>query len=136
MAHNLCSYLRGQPLAPYTPQQQALALISAGDRCVAAKFACSILLCMLCARDKQHQVCVSGPRQSQWSLDMRLCAVCCVLPCCVVLCRYAVGTRGWLTFQGRWAWWLKDYIDRAFMNKYGRDLHMDERAPDSTAHSG
>jgi hypothetical protein len=27
-----------------------------------------------------------------------------------------------LTFQGRWAWWLKDWIDRAFMNKYGRDL--------------
>lgn len=31
LAHNLCSYLRGQPLAAYTPQQQALALISAGD---------------------------------------------------------------------------------------------------------
>jgi hypothetical protein len=29
---NLCSYLSGQPLHPYTPQQQALALISAGDR--------------------------------------------------------------------------------------------------------
>jgi hypothetical protein len=67
-----------------------------------------------------------------------LCAV--MLTCCIVLCRYAVGTRGWLTFQGRWAWWLKDYIDRAFMNKYGRDLRMDDSsapdsAPDSTAGS-
>lgn len=46
--------------------------------------------------------------------------------CWFVLCRYAVGTRGWLTFQGRWAWWLKDYIDRSFMNKYGKDLQMDD----------
>lgn len=62
-----------------------------------------------------------------------MCAA--MLTCCIVLCRYAVGTRGWLTFQGRCAWWLKDYIDRAFMNKYCRDLHMDDRAPDTTAHS-
>lgn len=98
MAHNLCRYLRGQPLAPYTPQQQALALISAGDRCVAAKFACSILLCMLCARDKQHQVCVcvSGPRQRQWSLDMRLCAA--------MLCRavqVCSGHQGLVDFPGQ-----------------------------------
>lgn len=29
---NLCRYLRGEPLQPYKPQQQALALISTGDR--------------------------------------------------------------------------------------------------------
>lgn len=66
---NLCRSLTNQPLQPYIPQQQALALISAGDR-------------------------------------------------------YAIGSRGWLTFQGRWAWSLKDYIDRSFMNKYGKDLHI------------
>jgi hypothetical protein len=42
--------------------------------------------------------------------------------------RYAVGSRGWLTFQGRWAWWLKDYIDRSFMNKYGRGLMQELQA--------
>lgn len=45
---------------------------------------------------------------------------------CRVLCRYAVASRGWLTFQGRWAWWLKDYIDKAFMHRYGKDLHLND----------
>jgi hypothetical protein len=126
LAHNLCSYLRGQPLAAYTPQLQALALISAGDRCAATPF-CFACVC----RDMQHRV----------EVRPKPCVLCAVmLTCCIVLCRYAVGTRGWLTFQGRWAWWLKDYIDRAFMNKYGRDLRMDDSsapdsAPDSTAGS-
>jgi selenide,water dikinase len=44
--------------------------------------------------------------------------------CCTA--RYAVGTRGWLTFQGGWAWSLKDYIDRAFMDKYGSALPFDK----------
>jgi len=26
---------------------------------------------------------------------------------------------------GQWAWLLKDYIDRAFMRKYGEDLPLD-----------
>ncbi len=34
--------------------------------------------------------------------------------------RYAIGDKGWLTFEGAWAWRLKDYIDRAFMRKFGR----------------
>jgi hypothetical protein len=37
-----------------------------------------------------------------------------------------VASRGWLTFQGRWAWWLKDYIDKAFMHRYGKDLHLND----------
>ena len=36
--------------------------------------------------------------------------------------RYAVGSKGWATFEGGWAWWLKDRIDKAFMAKYGSDL--------------
>jgi hypothetical protein len=56
-----------------------------------------------------------------------------LLHCCIALllycfaaARYAVGTRGWLTFQGGWAWTLKDYIDRAFMDKYGTALPFDK----------
>lgn len=43
-------------------------------------------------------------------------------------CRYAVGTKGWVTFQGGWAWSLKDYIDRAFMAKYGDGLNFEMAA--------
>jgi len=32
--------------------------------------------------------------------------------------RYAVGTWGNYSFQGRWVWWLKDWIDRRFMARY------------------
>lgn len=39
---------------------------------------------------------------------------------------YAVGTKGWFTFQGAWVWSLKDWIDRAFMYKYGRDLPIND----------
>ncbi len=35
--------------------------------------------------------------------------------------RYAVGSRGLLAFEGRWAWRWKDWIDRRFMSRY-RDL--------------
>jgi len=60
-----------------------------------------------------------------------LSAACAVLTSCLAeasACvpgdrpRYAVGSRGWLTFQGAWAWRLKDYIDRSFMDKYGAAL--------------
>jgi NADH dehydrogenase FAD-containing subunit len=34
--------------------------------------------------------------------------------------RYAVGTWGQYSFQGRWVWWLKDWIDRRFMARYAR----------------
>jgi hypothetical protein len=64
---------------------------------------------------------------SLWSIlpTDDVCAACRTarVPC---LFRYAVASRGWLTFQGRWAWWLKDYVDKAFMNRYGKDLHMDD----------
>jgi hypothetical protein len=31
----------------------------------------------------------------------------------------AIGGRGhWLAFEGRWAWWLKDWIDRRFMRRF------------------
>jgi len=36
--------------------------------------------------------------------------------------KYCVGTKGWIGLQGAWLWSLKDYIDRAFMRKYGEDL--------------
>jgi selenide,water dikinase len=32
--------------------------------------------------------------------------------------RYAVGSRGWLKFEGRWVWKLKDWIDRRWMSQY------------------
>jgi selenide,water dikinase len=34
--------------------------------------------------------------------------------------RYAVGSRGSLSFRGRWVWWWKDAIDRRFMREYQR----------------
>eukprot|EP00775_Hariotina_reticulata_P005837 gene5837-6078_t len=52
--------------------------------------------------------------------------------------RYAVGSRGWLTFQGAWAWKLKDYIDRSFMDKYGAALPFDKmsKGPPNNSMSG
>jgi selenide,water dikinase len=32
--------------------------------------------------------------------------------------RHAVAIRGGLVVQGRWAWWLKDRIDRSWMRRY------------------
>jgi pyridine nucleotide-disulfide oxidoreductase family protein len=33
--------------------------------------------------------------------------------------RRAIAGRGhWLAFEGRWAWWLKDWIDRRFMRRF------------------
>ncbi|UEM20732.1 selenide, water dikinase SelD [Skermanella mucosa] len=32
--------------------------------------------------------------------------------------RYAVASRGGFSAEGRWAWWLKDRIDRGFMRKF------------------
>jgi selenide,water dikinase len=32
--------------------------------------------------------------------------------------RYAVASRGWLKFEGRWVWTLKDWIDRKWMRQY------------------
>ena len=32
--------------------------------------------------------------------------------------RYAVGSRGWLKFEGRWVWTVKDWIDRRWMSQY------------------
>jgi NADH dehydrogenase FAD-containing subunit len=34
--------------------------------------------------------------------------------------RYAVGSWGKYSAQGRWVWWLKDAIDRRFMARYAR----------------
>jgi hypothetical protein len=30
----------------------------------------------------------------------------------------AIATYGNLATQGRWVWWLKDYIDRKFARRY------------------
>ncbi len=35
--------------------------------------------------------------------------------------RYAIGTRNGFTFEGRWVWWWKDWIDRRFMAAYKID---------------
>ncbi|KAJ9509339.1 hypothetical protein QJQ45_001789 [Haematococcus lacustris] len=43
--------------------------------------------------------------------------------------RYCVGTKGWMGLQGRWMWWWKDSIDRAFMRKYGDDLPVMAMSP-------
>lgn len=32
--------------------------------------------------------------------------------------RYAIGIWGNTSFEGRWVWWLKRWIDRRFVNKY------------------
>ena len=32
--------------------------------------------------------------------------------------RHAVGSRGKLAFEGRWVWWLKDWIDRRWIKQY------------------
>jgi selenide,water dikinase len=32
--------------------------------------------------------------------------------------RRALGTRNGVVVGGRWVWWLKDRIDRAFMARY------------------
>ena len=34
--------------------------------------------------------------------------------------RYAIGSWGELSFEGRWVWYLKDRIDRAFIARYKR----------------
>lgn len=171
---NLCRSLTGQPLQPYKPQQQALALISTGDRyatgllgysfknvsssgpearivcpkshstvlwhavqrtrldvvdatCAAwfahgmPGFVCADMPCWYCRHRVQtlptlclHYIAMRRSRHAAVPY--------CGMLCCAMAHRYAVGSRGWLSFQGKWAWWLKDYIDQAFMHKYGRDL--------------
>jgi selenide,water dikinase len=37
---------------------------------------------------------------------------------------YAVGARGWLTFEGTWAWRLKEWIDRRWMRQWEDLPHM------------
>jgi selenide,water dikinase len=41
----------------------------------------------------------------------------------------AIGSRGFLTFEGAWIWKLKDYIDREFMRKYKQlpEIEDDEK---------
>jgi pyridine nucleotide-disulfide oxidoreductase family protein len=34
--------------------------------------------------------------------------------------RYAIASWGNFAAQGRWLWWLKDWIDRSFINRYRR----------------
>jgi len=34
--------------------------------------------------------------------------------------RFAIASWGVWSTQGRWVWWLKDYIDRSFIKKYSR----------------
>jgi selenide,water dikinase len=92
---NLCRYLQGEALQPYVPQQQALALISAGDRCARACLGCLLRRALRCCGG-----------------DSVLVVAACVI-------RYAVSSYGsWPTLQGRWLWSVKDCIDRAFMRRY------------------
>ena len=41
--------------------------------------------------------------------------------------RYALGTRNGFTVEGKWVWWLKDFIDRRFMAQF-KDLPVKEPA--------
>jgi NADH dehydrogenase FAD-containing subunit len=34
--------------------------------------------------------------------------------------RYAIATWGRYSAQGRWVWWLKNWIDRRFVARYAR----------------
>jgi NADH dehydrogenase FAD-containing subunit len=34
--------------------------------------------------------------------------------------RYAIASWGNFAAQGRWLWWLKDWIDRSFIKRYRR----------------
>ncbi len=63
LERNIRNLIAGAPLTTYTPQRNALYLISTGDR-------------------------------------------------------HAIGTRNGVTFEGAWVWWLKDWIDRRFMDAY------------------
>ena len=45
--------------------------------------------------------------------------------------RYAVASRGGWALQGRWCWWLKDWIDRRFMRRFGVGGDLPDVAADA-----
>ncbi len=44
--------------------------------------------------------------------------------------RYAIASRGRWALRGRWCWWLKDRIDRAFMRRFSELPSMQPQADD------
>ncbi|MFP4597250.1 MAG: selenide, water dikinase SelD [Persicimonas sp.] len=46
---------------------------------------------------------------------------------------YAVGARGWLSFEGEWVWRLKEWIDRRWMRQWVELPQMDEQVASGQA---
>jgi selenide, water dikinase len=42
--------------------------------------------------------------------------------------KYAIASRGWLSFAGSWVWQWKDWIDQRFMRKFSEFPEMDTQA--------
>lgn len=42
---------------------------------------------------------------------------------------HAVGSRGWLAFEGKWVWKLKDWIDTRWMEQWDELPEMEQPAP-------
>ena len=47
--------------------------------------------------------------------------------------RHAVASRGNRVFQGKWCWWLKDWIDRRFVRQFSQFSRMSDSAESSDA---
>lgn len=47
--------------------------------------------------------------------------------------KYAIASRGWLSFAGAWVWQWKDWIDQRFMRKFSEFPEMDTQAAPAAA---
>jgi selenide,water dikinase len=49
--------------------------------------------------------------------------------------KYAIASRGWLSFAGAWVWQWKDWIDQRFMRKFSEFPDMSEQAAPAAANA-